>query len=348
MRKPWYSWLYVRSPIAKILLGVLAVLVSFAGLLAQGFFENKRMEAQTANWHGRSVEKGAEIFASNCYTCHGVDGKGQPGVAPALHSRYFFTERMKDVGWAGSLHDYIALTVAAGRPSKTKSQWAQVMPTWSSRFGGPMRDDQVEQVTQFILNWQEDAMKQQWGTPIITGTAGLTGTTAVTGTGGVTGTAVVTPPLNLDPFQPFQDAPSKAEAGSITHTVGTLGAAAVGTTAAVSATASAPAAGAAQAARPPHQLYTDMGCGGCHKIDQDQTPDNQGQPGPNQGNLYQTAATRVPGEDAETYVYNSITNPSAFVVPGYVDGIMPKNFKDRMSEEEIRSLVKWVLDPKRQ
>src|SRR6476661_7980649 len=162
MRKPWYTCLYVRSPIAKILLGVLAVLVSFAALAAQGVFENKRMEAQTANWHGRSVEKGAEIFSSNCYTCHGTDGKGNPGVAPALHSRYFFTQRMKDVGWAGSLHDYIALTVAAGRPSKSKSQWAQVMPTWSSKYGGPMRDDQVEQVTQFVLNWQEEAMTQDW------------------------------------------------------------------------------------------------------------------------------------------------------------------------------------------
>ncbi|MFN8494198.1 MAG: c-type cytochrome [Caldilineaceae bacterium] len=343
MRKPWYSWLYVRSPIMKILLGVLAVGVSFAGLLAQGYFEPKRMEAQTANWHGRAVEKGAEIFSSNCYTCHGADGKGLPGVAPALHSRYFFTQRMKDVGWSGSLHDYIALTVAAGRPSKTKSQWAQVMPTWGNRYGGPMRDDQVEQVTQFVLNWQEDAMKQDWGTPVITGT------TSLTGTAGVTGTKAVSAPVNLDPFQPFQDAPSKAAKDTVTYTVGTLGAAAVGTVV-MTATTPAPAAGGAAATTagtPPQELYVSMGCSGCHKIDQDQTDANIGQPGPNQGNLYKTAATRVSGQDAETYVYNSITDPSAFVVPGYVDGIMPKNFKDRMSEAEIRSLVKWILDPNR-
>lgn len=341
MRKPWYFWLYVRSPITKILLGMLAVIISFGALAAQGMFEDKRMEAQTDNWHGRSVEKGAEIFSSNCYTCHGPDGKGQPGVAPALHSRYFFTQRMKDVGWTGSLHDYIALTVAAGRPSKSKSQWAQIMPTWSSKYGGPMREDQVEQVTQFVLNWQEDAMAQDWGTPAITSTTG------VTGTGGVTGTAV-TPLVNLDPFQPFHDGPSKAPTNTITYTVGTLGAAAVGTTAALSATLPSSAEAAAPAGpRPPQELYVAMACSGCHKLDQNQTPDNQGQPGPNQGNLHETAATRVPGEDAETYVYNSIVNPSAFVVPGYPDGIMPKDFKTKMSEEEIRSLVKWILDPNR-
>ncbi len=341
MRKPWYSWLYVRSPIAKILLGVLAVLISFAALAAQLIFEPKRMQAQTDNWHGRSVEKGAEIFSSNCYVCHGPDGKGLTGVAPAIHSRYFFTQRMKDVGWAGSLHDYIALTVAAGRPSKTKSQWAKIMPTWSSRFGGPLRDDQVEQVTQFVLNWQEDAITQQWDSSVVTPTAGVTRTTGVTGT-------APTPLVNLDPFQPFHDAPSTAPTTTITFTVGSLGAAAVGTAAAISATLPQTTAAVPAGPRPPQQLYVAMACSGCHKIDQDHTDANPGAPGPNQGNLYKTAATRVPGQDAETYVYTSITNPSAFVVPGYVDGIMPKDFKTKMSEAEIRSLVKWVLNPNRQ
>ena len=208
MRKPWYSWLYVRSPIAKIVLGIVAVMISIVVLLAQGWMEERRMQAQTDNWQGRSVEKGAEIFANNCYTCHGADGKGLPGVAPSLNSRYFFTQRMADVGWTGTLHDYVALTVAAGRPSKTKSQWAQIMPTWGVRFGGPLRDDQVEYVTQFVLNWESDALQQSWdprsadavrvATAVpITPTGMLTATITVTSTEDVTPTAglTVTPPI---------------------------------------------------------------------------------------------------------------------------------------------------------
>ena len=163
MKRPWYRFLYVRSPLAKIGFGILAVLVTIVVLLFQGVIEQPRMLAQTGNWDGRSIEKGAEIYANNCAPCHGIDGKGAPGVAPALNSKYFFTQRLKDLDYAGSLKDYVKLTVAAGRPSIKKSQWAQMMPTWGSRYGGPLRDDQVENVTNFVLNWQATAETQ--GTP---------------------------------------------------------------------------------------------------------------------------------------------------------------------------------------
>ena len=66
------------------------------------------------------------------------------------------------------------------------------------------------------------------------------------------------------------------------------------------------------------------------------------------GNLPEEAATFVPGEDAETYVHNSIVNPNAYIVEGYMAGIMPQNFGERMSEEEINAMVAWLLDPNRQ
>jgi mono/diheme cytochrome c family protein len=301
MKRPWYRFLYVRSPLAKIGLGILAVLLTIAVLLFLGVIEDRRMEAQTANWDGRAVEKGAELYANNCYTCHGVDGKGLPGVAPALNSKYFFTQRIKDVGWTGSLQDYVELTVAAGRPSKVSTQWAQIMPTWSNRFGGPMRDDQVANVTAFVLNWEQDALAQ--GTP-----------------------------ENPDPWQPFADAPSKAVADD----------------------GSAPVAEAPvepTGPRTPQELFggaNGMGCAGCHNLDLPQTADSRGPVGPNMANLHETAGTLVPGEDAETYVHNSIVAPNDYVHEGYMAGIMPQNFAERMSEEEINALVAWLLDPNRQ
>jgi mono/diheme cytochrome c family protein len=296
MKRPWYNFLYVRSPIVKIGLGIASLFLTIALLLFLGILEERRMEAQTGNWDGRAIENGAALYANNCYNCHGMDGKGLPGVGPALNSKYFFTQRLTDIGWSGSLHDYVALTVAAGRPSKVSTQWAQMMPTWSQQFGGPFRDDQVEAVTNFVLNWQEDALAQ--GTPD-----------------------------NPDPWQFFADAPSRAVADED----------------------GAPAAEVAPeptGPRSPQDLFASMGCLGCHNLDQSQTPDNRGPVGPNMANLHETADMH--GEDAVTYVYNSIVNPNAYISEGYMAGIMPQNFGERMSEEEIDAMVEWLLDPNRQ
>jgi hypothetical protein len=312
----------------------------------------------------------------------------------------------------------VALTVAAGRPSKTKSQWAQIMPTWGVRFGGPLRDDQVEYVTQFVLNWEEDALQQSWdpraaeavrvatAVPItptgmltatitvtssvdVTPTAGLTVTPPITqpnattatsaaletvvvtqtanatSTSDITSTAIATaatgiagaeamgqpvasappaaPAAVLDPWQPFQDAPSKAAADTITYTVGTLGVAAVGADLAATAVTTDTTADAAPAVIPPAQLFVSMACNGCHLLG----TVGVGVTGPDLNLLHETAATKVEGQDAETYVYTSITEPNAFINEGYAAGIMPANFTDRMSEEEIRGLVAWLLDPNR-
>ena len=153
---------FVRSPIAKLLWGILSSLVGIIALLLVLVSEVPRMEAQTVNWEGRSIENGATLFDSNCATCHGPNGQGLLGRAPGLNSYYFFTStgRLADVGWAGSLEDYVKLTIAAGRPSKTESQWPEVMPTWGGQFGGPLRGDQVDDLTAYVMNWRESALAQ--------------------------------------------------------------------------------------------------------------------------------------------------------------------------------------------
>ena len=169
-----------------------------------------------------------------------------------------------------------------------------MMPTWGQTYGGPLRGDQVEDVSQFVLNWEADAMQQ----------------TAET-----------------DPWQPFENAPT-----TDIYTGGTV-------EVAPTPVPTGP--------RPPQELFTAMGCIGCHNIDQPQTDTNKGPVAPNMANLYETAGTRVAGEDAATYVHTSIINPTAFTVAGY-NPVMPADFTTKMSEEEITSLVNWILDPNRQ
>ncbi len=288
--------LFIKSPVLKIVLGILSSLAAIALMMLLILTEETRMEAQTNSWAGREVENGAALFANNCSSCHGPDGKGLAGVAPALNSHYFFTERLSDVGWAGSLEDYVQLTVAAGRPSKTNTQWAQVMPTWGNAYGGPLRADQVEAVTSYVLNFEGSALEQT---------------------------------AEEDPWQPFRDVRKAPEA----QTVGEPG------------VAEAPAdAAASEGPRDPEVLFQTMTCVACHNLGADQTATNRGPVGPNMGNLAENAATRVEGLSAEEYIHQSIVEPNAHVVEGYMAGIMPQTFAQQMSEEEINGLVAWLLE----
>ena len=52
---------------------------------------------------------------------------------------------------------------------------------------------------------------------------------------------------------------------------------------------------------------------------------------------------------AEEYVYESIVNPTAYVVETYEQaGQMPQNFAEKLSEDEIQALVAWLLNPDRE
>ena len=54
------------------------------------------------------------------------------------------------------------------------------------------------------------------------------------------------------------------------------------------------------------------------------------------------AGDRVPGLSAEEYLQGSIVDPAAYIVEGYSD-TMPKGFKLLLSEEDIDSLVAFLL-----
>lgn len=148
-------WLNQLSTEVQIILTIVFVwatilLVGWIGLNEQG-----RMEAYTAAYEGRSIENGAAIFQTTCTGCHGPQGKGIEGVAPALNAPDLFNgERLAAVGYTGSLEAYVRSTVAAGRPTST--DWPNPMPTWSQEFGGPLRNDQIQDVTNYVLNWAAD------------------------------------------------------------------------------------------------------------------------------------------------------------------------------------------------
>ncbi len=124
--------------------------------------EEGRMAEFTTQYESRSVERGATIFESNCSTCHGTNGQGIPGRAPSLRNpRLFNGERMAEMGWTGTLDDYVANAVAGGRPNSGSYWNGNVMPTWGQEFGGPLRPDQVRDVARFVMNWRTEALDEE-------------------------------------------------------------------------------------------------------------------------------------------------------------------------------------------
>lgn len=63
--------------------------------------------------------------------------------------------RLANVGWSSTLHNFTYTTLISGRPTST-SYWPQPMAAWSQTAGGPLRNDQIEDLTQYILNWDRE------------------------------------------------------------------------------------------------------------------------------------------------------------------------------------------------
>ncbi|NJL93652.1 MAG: cytochrome c [Anaerolineae bacterium] len=89
----------------RIILGLafITATIILVGWLAIN--ENGRMQEFTERAEGRSIEQGARLFEANCASCHGYDGYGLPGIAPALNNPHLFGHN-----FFGELDNQIAAT----------------------------------------------------------------------------------------------------------------------------------------------------------------------------------------------------------------------------------------------
>ncbi|WP_028581754.1 c-type cytochrome [Desulfogranum japonicum] len=125
--------------------------------------EPVRLELEQLHQHGKSISQGAFLYQEHCRTCHGNRGEGIGQLGPTLHSKAFFSNRLGEVGWTGTLAEYVRASIALGRITATRPMYAgdeqtAVMPPWQDRYGGILRMDQIEQLSAFILNWRASAL----------------------------------------------------------------------------------------------------------------------------------------------------------------------------------------------
>ena len=146
-----------------IFVSLIVVSIAVVAIIVVGFNENDRMAEKAQSQHAEAIEVGADLFETNCSGCHGNKGEGIPGLAPALNEPQFFTKRLDEVGWEGTLEDYIVSAVSTGRTVSTRPDLyvgggKPAMPAWSQQFGGPLREDQVRNLATYILNWEATAL----------------------------------------------------------------------------------------------------------------------------------------------------------------------------------------------
>ncbi len=145
----------------KILVGILFTIATIVVLAIYGFAEDSRMRTYQANFAGRSIQAGGDYFERYCIACHGERGEGIVGKGPPLNRTDLLdlknTPYLKAIAWNGTTADFIKNTIAAGRPQYSKyyenEGYTQHMPTWSQDYGGPLRPDQVDALTDYVLNW---------------------------------------------------------------------------------------------------------------------------------------------------------------------------------------------------
>ena len=147
----------------EILAGTIFVLLSSVIIIVMAIKEPQRLINYEIQQSAARIEFGAGVFEANCTRCHGSNAQGIPGLAPSLRDAAFFTQRLDEVGWAGDLNDYIVSVVTTGRqvstrPSEYVGGGSPAMPTWSDKFDGPLRDDQIRAVAAYIMNFEAYAL----------------------------------------------------------------------------------------------------------------------------------------------------------------------------------------------
>lgn len=84
---------------------------------------------------------------------------------------------------------------------------------------------------------------------------------------------------------------------------------------------------------PGAQVFADFGCGGCHVL---AAAGSTGSAGPDLDKV-------LPGQSRDK-IHEDIVDPEAVIAEGYPAGVMPSNFGDTMSEQQLNDLVDYLIE----
>ncbi|MCU0511236.1 MAG: c-type cytochrome [Anaerolineae bacterium] len=212
-------------------------------------------------------------------------------------------DRLAQVGWGGDLAGYIRTTLIHGRPG-SNNLWPQAMVAWSQTGGGPLRADQIDDIVNYILNYNKgDAWTLE----------------------------------DLYAVQQFARLPGSGGAGPAVATLGTDVDSAV--TAVAALTGDADRGKQLYEGQARSQANARFGCSGCH-MGGSQAPDTELTWANVTGQRLNEA--QFAGWTPEQYLIHSIVLPNEYIVTGYSSGVMPANFGEQMTAQDMADIIAYL------
>jgi len=86
------------------------------------------------------------------------------------------------------------------------------------------------------------------------------------------------------------------------------------------------------------QVEASFACSTCHFVDSEAQLI-----GPGQLNIATRAENRVDGQNAVAYIYTSIVSPDTYLVDGFSDALMPENWADIYTDDDIFDIIAYML-----
>lgn len=85
------------------------------------------------------------------------------------------------------------------------------------------------------------------------------------------------------------------------------------------------------------KIFSAKACIGCHSLEK-----GVRLVGPSYYGLFARAGSRVAGQGAKEYIYQSVTQPNAFVVDTFQPGLMPQNFAQQLTPQQMADILAWM------
>ena len=151
--RPGYSDEELERRVLERYMGWGIVLTTIFAIFLPLYWLNEPARLTNAQSAGEvaDFEAGETLFVQNCALCHGQNAEGggaastyDPSDSWPAPNLTTIEKRYEGTPPATDIRDYIVQTIRRGRPGTP-------MPAWGSAFGGPMTDDQIESIADWIL-----------------------------------------------------------------------------------------------------------------------------------------------------------------------------------------------------